>query len=146
MTTPVFLMLVDDETSFIETMTKRLKKREFTVISALSGTEALKLLRSHQNLDVILLDVKMPGMDGIATLQEIKKSYPLLEVIMLTGHGTIETAVEGMKLGAYDYLLKPADVDEISAKLEGARKRKDEQEDRIRKAEQRSLLRRGGNI
>jgi DNA-binding NtrC family response regulator len=72
--------------------------------------------------------------------------FPLVEVILLTGHGTTETAVEGMKLGAYDYLLKPADFKELTSKLEGARKKKEEQEERIRKAEARLLLRRGGNI
>ncbi len=134
MTTPVYLMLVDDETSFLETMTKRLKKREFTVISALSGTEALTLLRSHQNLDVILLDVKMPGMDGMATLQEIKKKYPLVEVIMLTGHGTIESAIEGMKAGAYDYLLKPCDIEQLVEKVTAAAEKRREHAARIEKA------------
>jgi len=88
----------------------------------------------------------MPGMDGIETLKEIKKGYPLVEVIMLTGHGTTESAVEGMKLGAFDYLLKPADFEDLTVKLEKARARKDEQEERIRKAESKFLLRKGGNI
>jgi DNA-binding NtrC family response regulator len=83
-------------------------------------------------------------MDGIETLKEIKKKYPLVEVILLTGHGTTETAVEGMKLGAFDYLMKPADFDDLASKLEGARKRKDEQEERIRKAEANLLVRRTG--
>ncbi len=88
----------------------------------------------------------MPGMDGIETLAEIKKRFPLVEVIMLTGHGTTETAVKGMKLGAFDYLLKPADFDDLTEKLEGARKRKDEQVERIRKAEARLLMRKSGDI
>ena len=78
-------------------------------------------------------------------MRKIKKNFPLVEVIMLTGHGTVETAVEGMKLGASDYLLKPADFDDLTAKLEIARKRKDEQEERIRKAEERFLVRKSGN-
>lgn len=85
-------------------------------------------------------------MDGIETLAEIKKRFPLVEVIMLTGHGTTETAVKGMKLGAFDYLLKPADFDDLTEKLEGARKRKDEQVERIRKAEARLLMRKSGDI
>jgi DNA-binding NtrC family response regulator len=88
----------------------------------------------------------MPGMDGIETLREIKRKFPLVEVIMLTGHGTTQTAVEGMKLGAYDYLLKPADFEELKEKLEGARKKKEEQEERIRRAETRFLLRKSGDI
>ena len=87
----------------------------------------------------------MPGMDGMETLKEIKRRYPLVEVIMLTGHGTIETAVEGMKLGAFDYLLKPADFNDLRVKLEAARKRKEDQEERIRKAEARLLLRKAGD-
>ncbi len=95
-------------------------------------------------LDVVILYIKMPGMDGIETLQEIKKRFPLVEVIMLTGHGSTETAVEGMKLGAFDYLLKPAYFNDLYQKLEAARKRKDEQEDRIRMAEAKSILRKTG--
>ena len=88
----------------------------------------------------------MPGMDGIATLKEVKSRFPLVEVIMLTGHGTTESAVEGMKLGAFDYLLKPARFEDLTAKLEAARKRKDEQEERIRQAEAKLLLRRSGDL
>jgi DNA-binding NtrC family response regulator len=95
---------------------------------------------------VIILDIKMPGMDGIQALREIKSRYPLIEVILLTGHGTTETAVQGMKLGAFDYLLKPADFEELKTILDRAKKRKAEQDERIRKAEARQLLRKGGNI
>jgi DNA-binding NtrC family response regulator len=97
-------------------------------------------------IDVIILDIKMPGMDGIQALREIKSRYPLIEVILLTGHGTTETAVQGMKLGAFDYLLKPADFEELKTILDRAKKRKAEQDERIRKAEARQLLRKGGNI
>lgn len=142
---PTKVLIVDDEKDFVEMFSLRLKESGDNVLTAYSGKECLDTLEK-ETIDVVVLDIKMPGMDGIETLKEIKKRYPIVEVILLTGHGAIETAVEGMKLGAYDYLLKPADAREISKKLQGARKRKDEQEDRIRKAEQRSLLRRGGNI
>ena len=142
---PTKVLIVDDEKDFVEMFSLRLQESGDKVFTAYSGKECLDMLEKEA-IDVVVLDIKMPGMDGIETLKEIKKRHPIVEVILLTGHGAIETAVEGMKLGAYDYLLKPADTREISAKLQGARKRKDEQEDRIRKAEQRSLLRRGGNI
>jgi DNA-binding NtrC family response regulator len=95
----------------------------------------------RKKIDVAVLDMKM---DGIQTLKQIRQKFPLIEVILLTGHGSTETAIQGMKLGAYDYLLKPADFDDLVGKLEGARKRKDEQEERIRAAEARFLLRRSG--
>ena len=95
---------------------------------------------------MVVLDILMLGMDGIAALKEIKRRFPLVEVIMLTGHGTTETAVEGMKLGAFDYLLKPADFEDLQTKLAGARKRKDEQEERIRAAEAKAIMRKSGGI
>jgi DNA-binding NtrC family response regulator len=75
-------------------------------------------------VDVIVLDVRMPGMDGIQTLREIKKRYPLVEVIMLTGHASLEVAIEGMELGAFDYLMKPVDIDELLYKIQDAYKKK----------------------
>ena len=94
----------------------------------------------------MILDILMPGMDGISTLKKIKEHHPMVEVILLTVHGTIETAVEGMKSGAFDYVLKPAEYEDLLAKLELARKRKYDQEDKIRKAEARALVRRTGEI
>ena len=82
-------------------------------------------------LEVVVLDVKMPGMDGIETLREIKLRHPLVEVIMLTGHATVETAIEGMKLGAFDYLMKPCDIDTLVAKVEAAAARKAEHDEKI---------------
>ncbi len=128
------VLLVDDEVPFVETMTKRLKKRELVVNTAFSGKEALEVLDKSRNTDVVILDVKMPGMDGIETLGEIKKSYPLTEVVMLTGHGTIESAIEGMKKGAYDYLLKPCDIDQLMRKVEEATQKKRKHEEKIREA------------
>ncbi|MBN1849749.1 MAG: response regulator [Deltaproteobacteria bacterium] len=134
------VMLVDDEKPFVETMLKRLGKRNLNVIPAYSGQEALEILKKNQNLDVVILDVKMPGMDGIGTLGEIKKRYPLTEVIMLTAHATVESAIEGMKLGAYDYLMKPCDIDQLMAKVEAAVNKKREHEDKIREAKVREAL------
>ncbi|MEJ2220192.1 MAG: response regulator [Desulfobacterales bacterium] len=104
------VMLVDDEVSFVEATAKRLTKRKMDVITAFSAAECLEKLAADQNLDVIVLDIKMPGMNGIDALKEIKKVSPLTEVIMLTGHATVESAIEGMKLGAYDFLRKPCEI------------------------------------
>jgi len=134
------VMLVDDEVPFVETMTKRLAKRDLTVITAFSGQEALDQLSTHRNTDVVILDVKMPGMDGLETLAEIKKSYPLSEVIMLTGHGTIESAIEGMRLGAYDYLMKPCEIDQLMLKVGEATQKKRDHEDKIKEAKVREAL------
>jgi DNA-binding NtrC family response regulator len=142
---PTRVLLVDDEVDFVEMLSLRLNEIGERVTPAHSGREALDIL-GQKVIDVVILDIRMPGMDGIETLREIKKRFPLVEVMMLTGHGTTETAVEGMKLGAFDYLMKPADFDELLLKLENARKRKDEQEERIRKAEARLLLRKSGDI
>ena len=142
---PIKVLLVDDEEDFAEILSLRLKELGEKVEVAHSGQEGLDTL-AKTSIDVVILDIKMPGMDGIETLREIKKQYPIIEVILLTGHGSTETAVEGMKLGAFDYLMKPADFSDLAAKLEGARKRKDEQEERIRKAEAKLLVRRSGGI
>jgi DNA-binding NtrC family response regulator len=128
------VLLVDDEVPFVETMTKRLKKRDLDVNSAYSGQEALDILDKHRNTDVVILDVKMPGMDGIETLEKIKKSYPLTEVVMLTGHATVESAIEGMKKGAFDYLMKPCDIDQLMQKVEEATQKKLGHEDKIKEA------------
>jgi len=140
---PTKVLLVDDEKDFVEMLSLRLNEVGEKVSVAYSGQECLQTLEKTA-IDVVILDIKMPGMDGMETLREIKKKYPLIEVIMLTGHGSAETAVEGMKLGAFDYLMKPADFDELTAKLQGAGKRKDEQEDRIRQAEASLLVRKSG--
>jgi DNA-binding NtrC family response regulator len=83
----------------------------------------LKLI-AEQEFDVVVLDVRMPGMDGLETLKEIRRMAPLTEVIMLTGHASLETGMQGMNLGAYDYILKPADFDELLDKVRKANERK----------------------
>lgn len=142
---PTRILLVDDEKDFVEMLGLRLEDAGEIITSAYNGQECLDILKKT-DIDVVILDILMPGMDGIATLKEIKTRFPLVEVIMLTGHGTTESAVQGMKLGAFDYLLKPADFKDLTYKVESARKRKDEQEERIRKAEVKLLLRKSGDI
>jgi DNA-binding NtrC family response regulator len=128
------VLLVDDEVEFLETLVKRMKKRNVKVVGVKSGEEALEFL-SRNPLDVVVLDVRMPGMDGIETLREIKKRHPLVEVIMLTGHANMEVAVQGMELGAFDYLMKPMDIDELLYKVQDAQKKKSIQEEKIKNME-----------
>jgi DNA-binding NtrC family response regulator len=128
------VLLVDDERDFVEPLSERLTARGFEVATAFNGEEALYHVKDEQ-WDVIVLDVLMPGMDGTECLREIKKEKPLLEVIMLTGHATVESAIEGMKLGAYDYLMKPTEMKDLVDKIRKAHTRKEEQEERIRQAE-----------
>ena len=130
----VQVLLVDDEVSFVETLTKRLSKRSLEITAAHGGKEALSALDKNRMIEVVILDVKMPGMDGIETLREIKKGHPLVEVIMLTGHATVESAIEGMKLGAFDYLMKPCDIDQLVSKVEEAADRKRVHEEKINQA------------
>ncbi len=138
------VMLVDDEVPFVDTMTKRLGKRDLDIVTAYSGHEALEKLKANEKVDVIILDVKMPGMDGIETLREIKKAHPLVEVIMLTGHATVETGIEGMKLGAFDYLMKPCDIEQLMAKVQEAKAKKRRHEEKITQARVSEIaLRRG---
>jgi two-component system, OmpR family, response regulator CpxR len=128
------VLLVDDEREFVEVLSERLATRGFHVNIAFSGDEALEAFQ-EADPDVVILDVLMPGRDGIETLQEMKRLKPLAEVIMLTGHGTRETAIEGMRLGAYDYLMKPLDTQLLITKITKAHQRKIEHEERIRQAE-----------
>jgi len=148
---PINILLVDDERDFVEMLSLRLADAGHRVRAAYSGQEALAVLAEAETetlpeIDVVVLDIKMPGMDGIETLKQIKTRCPVVEVILLTGHGAVDTAVTGLKAGAFDYLLKPADFDELIVKLEAARKQKNEHEERMREAEARALLRRSGGL
>jgi len=138
------LLLIDDEEGFVAALEKRLSIRDVKVVTAYSGAEGLEKLKTEPDIDVILLDVKMPGMDGIATLREIKKDHPIVEVIMLTGHATVESAIDGMRLGAYDYLMKPCEVGELMAKVEEARHKKRAHQAKIFEAAGKELRRRRG--
>jgi DNA-binding NtrC family response regulator len=139
----ITVLLVDDEKDFVEMLSQRLVARGLSVLTAPDGVEALVQVREN-NPDVVVLDVLMPGKGGIEVLQKIKQERPLVEVILLTGHGTVEAAVAGMRAGAYDYILKPAEMKDLVGKIISAYKRKAEQEERIRSAEiQKIMLTRG---
>ena len=118
MTTKIKVLMVDDEAQFRATTERILTRRGFQTIMAASGEEALKKL--DKNPDVVVLDIKMPGMDGHETLHEIKKRRPQLPVIMLTGHGALPSALEARDKGAFDYLTKPCDIDTLAAKINEA--------------------------
>ncbi|MBF0204777.1 MAG: response regulator [Desulfamplus sp.] len=139
------LLLVDDEAPFIEAISKRLKKRNFKVEMAFSGMEALeKFTEDGFDPEVVILDVKMPGMDGIETLEELKRKYPLVEVIMLTGHATVSSAIDGMKKGAFDYLMKPCDMEVLVTKVGEAIAKKRAQETKIVEARMKDIMRKKG--
>jgi DNA-binding NtrC family response regulator len=118
------ILLVDDEEVFTRNMSKLLSSRGYFVNAVNSGDAAIRALEDRP-VDVIVLDLKMPGMDGLATLKEIQKLGLFTQTLILTGHGSIDSALEAMKLGAYDYLTKPCEVDELVAKIEGAWEKKD---------------------
>lgn len=136
------LLLVDDEASFVETMAKRLRKRDFDVQVVTDGIAALELLAADRGVEVVILDVKMPGMDGIETLAEIKRKFPLVEVVMLTGHGTVGSAIDGMKRGAFDFLMKPCEMEILVRKATEAAERRRRQEKKIVAARVASIARR----
>lgn len=117
--TTVRVLLVDDEAAFVTSNAKLLSNRGYDVRTVLDGGAALQAL-AENDIDVAVLDVRMPEMDGLAALAEIKKQFPLVEVILLSGHATIEAAVEGLKIGASDYLMKPCQISELTRKIEEA--------------------------
>lgn len=110
------LLLVDDEKTMVKYLSKQLLKKGFDIDVAYSGKEALEHV-SAKDFDVVLLDVLMPGMDGIETLRKIKHMAPTTEVIMLTGHASVEAGIEGMKAGAFNYIMKPFDPNELVAEI-----------------------------
>jgi DNA-binding NtrC family response regulator len=113
---PVRLLLIDDEKDFVNILTKRIKRRNIDVTKAFSGAEAIQAMRG-QEFDVAVLDLKMEDMDGIEVLKMFKIMDPQLAVIMLTGHGSTEAAEQGIKLGAFSYLTKPCELEELLAKI-----------------------------
>jgi len=133
------IMLVDDEARFLTTTQKLLTKKGIDVVTAASGAEALEVLK-NKNIHVVILDVKMPGMDGNETLKKIKSGFPLVEVIMLTGHATVESAIDGLKSGAIDYLMKPTGIDELIEKATEAFEKRQRLEEKIRLAQTRTFM------
>ncbi len=130
------ILLVDDEERFLTTTQKLIARKGYDIQTASGGTEALEKML-YADIDVVILDVKMPGRDGIDILKEIKNRFPLTEVILLTGHATVESAIIGMRSGAYDYLMKPVAPDELIQKAEAAfARRKSIQEVKARAAKQ----------
>lgn len=124
------VLLVDDEVELLDTLVKRLNLRKVLAFGAQSGPEALEFLDQNP-VDVVVLDVKMPDMDGIEALKVMKSRHPLVEIIMLTGHASLEVAIEGMEAGAFDYLMKPINIDELLYKVQDAYKKKSIQAEKI---------------
>jgi DNA-binding NtrC family response regulator len=131
MAEPMTVLFVDDEPDFLQTLLKRMRKRDVNAAGVGSGEEALVHL-AQSPADVVVLDVRMPGMGGIETLRAIKKKTPLTEVVMLTGHASLEVAREGMENGAFDYLMKPVDIDDLLYKIQDAFHKKTIQEAKIK--------------
>jgi len=121
------LLLVDDEVEFTLALAERLQLRKYDVRTAGSALEALALIE-EQLPDVIILDLKIPGMDGIETLKTIKKIDPEIEVIMLTGHGDVKSVEEGIKSGAFEYIMKPVDIEELIVKINKALAKKNKEQ------------------
>jgi len=117
------VLLIDDEEDFIKSLTSRLEVRGLSVTGATRGQDAVNLL-DNEKFDVIVLDLAMPGMDGLETLQKIKEKDPDAEIIMLSGHGSIKTSIEAIKLGAEDFMEKPVDLPELLEKIAEAREKR----------------------
>jgi len=113
---PFKVLVVDDERDFLESLVRRLQRRSVDAAGVTSGEAALEHLKVHK-ADVVVLDVKMPGMNGIEALRHIKQLYPEVEVILLTGHASVESGVEGLALEAFDYLIKPVKLDELIERI-----------------------------
>ncbi len=128
------VLVVDDEEEFRTTTIKQLHRKGLTVEGAENGKAALAKM-DNTLFDVVLLDVKMPEMNGIETLRNIKKMQPLVEVVLLTGHASVDSGIEGMKLGAFDYLMKPMDSAELLATLADAYEKRYHQLERIERAQ-----------
>ena len=118
--TTVKVLLVDDEVPFVNTVAKRLSRMGFNVTAAFDGDDALQALEEGPDFDVVVLDIRMPVMDGLQALAELKRIRRSMPVIILTGHGTVESAIKGMKLGAFDYLTKPCELETLVRRIEQA--------------------------
>lgn len=137
------VLIADDEKEFIETLAQRLEVREISVTTVYSGESAIEAVEKN-DFDVIILDVLMTGITGIDTLKQIKNIKPLTPVIMLTGAATVENAIQGMKLGAFDFLMKPANIELLIEKITRAHALKQAHENRIRQAEIETIIKTRG--
>jgi DNA-binding NtrC family response regulator len=118
------VLIVDDEEDFRKTLAGRLELRDLEPDTAVGAKEALEFVREQAEPDVMVLDLRLPGMDGLEVLRQIKKAYPRIEVIILTGYGTKAAEAEARKLGAFDYLQKPVSIDALAEKIKSAYRRK----------------------
>lgn len=122
------ILIVDDEEDFVETLVSRLKKRNVDAIGVRSGEEAIEYIKKKE-FHIVVMDIKMPGgIDGIEAMRLIKKEHPQTEIILLTGHASIETSIEGMKFGAFDYILKPVKLEDLLKKITSALEKKKKQD------------------
>ncbi|MGB5991731.1 MAG: response regulator, partial [Desulfobacterales bacterium] len=135
----IHLLLVDDEDDFRNTLAKRLRKKGISPVQAENGEKAIAILENHR-MDVVVLDVKMPGMDGVEVLGHIKKKYPKTEVIFLTGHAATQDGVEGIKTGAFDYLSKPIEFEHLFGKIKQAYEKIKREEEKLKEAEFRKYM------
>jgi DNA-binding NtrC family response regulator len=129
--TDINLLLVDDEEEFAVAIAERIRKRGFTTECAFTGIEALNQLEKNDSIDVVILDIKLPDFNGVDVLRKIKTKHPLLEVIIISGYAAIDSAVESLKLGAFDYLEKPFDLNDLISKAKQAAQKKREREAKI---------------
>ena len=118
------VLLVDDEVEFASALAERLQMRNYDVKTASNGLEAMALFHSSPP-DVVILDLKIPGMDGLEILKNIKQFDPTIEVLMLTGHGDMESVQKGMKFGVFEYIMKPIEIAELTSKIDKARKKRE---------------------
>ncbi|MDD3813672.1 MAG: response regulator [Desulfocapsaceae bacterium] len=121
--TKIKLLIVDDEIEFAETLAERMELRGIATQTANNGKEALEMVHSSPP-DLVILDLKMPDMSGLEVLQSIKSMHPSIEVIMLTGHGSTASGIEGMEKGAFDYIMKPVDLNDLLEKLKLANEKR----------------------
>ena len=137
---PIRILLVDDEQAFVAVLAERLAGRGYQTQYVMRSEDALRVLAEDKDIDVLLLDVMLPGMDGLEMLRRIKADHPQVETIMLTAHATVAAAVAAMRMGAREYLIKPCDFADLTAKVEAAAARKSERERKIRDVRMRPYI------
>jgi len=125
------VLVVDDEEAFAANLSKLLSRRGYNTVTADNGSAAIRMIEENP-FDVVVLDLRMPGLGGIETLREMKKKRPETQVIILTGHGTVDSAMDGIGLGAFDYAMKPILIKDLQEKIDQAYERKRIEEERLR--------------